>query len=125
MAFPEDPIEELVLGETPTLLETEKGNELIRVLNRLRNISIDQANGKVTWTDDGVVLSWKEYSLPAGKLTTQLLDATDVSKKWVITYEDGKLQTVTYEDSEWEELAVEICVDGSAVTRTFLVKTIP
>tara|TARA_R110002020_G_scaffold191415_1_gene391241 strand:- start:238 stop:618 length:381 start_codon:yes stop_codon:yes gene_type:complete len=125
MDFPEEPIEELVKGETPTLLEAEKGNELIRILNKLGNLSIDHKDGRVVWTDDGVVLSWKEYQLPAGTVVVKLIDGFDIQKQWEITYVDGDLFTIEHVDSDWEELDVEICVDGSAVERTFLVKRLP
>jgi hypothetical protein len=69
-----------------------------------------------------VWLSWKKYTLPTGTIVLKMLDADDITKQWELTITDGEMYFINYVDSGWEEKDIEICEDGSAVTRTFLVK---
>lgn len=53
-------IERLVTGETPTLLETDKGNELIDRLNAMGTISIEQGTkDEVIYGEDSVKIRYK------------------------------------------------------------------
>ena len=54
------PIARVVKGETPTLLETEKANELIDRLNALGAIEIRQGTkNEVIYAGDRVVMTYK------------------------------------------------------------------
>ena len=55
-----DAIERLVVGETPTLLEADKGNELIDRLNALANIEIEPGEtDEILWGEDSVKIIYK------------------------------------------------------------------
>lgn len=54
------PIERLVVGETPTLLEADKGNELIDRINALGSLSIEAGTkDEVIYADDGIRIRYK------------------------------------------------------------------
>ena len=60
-------IKEVRVGETPTLLEAEKANELIKRINSLLNITIVTTNsetGQVIYGEDGVVIEVPFYQPP-------------------------------------------------------------
>ena len=60
MPWPDDDIPELVKGERPTLLEAEKGNEVINALNALRNLTITAGQvDEVKYADDEVAIVYK------------------------------------------------------------------
>tara|TARA_R110002020_G_scaffold398352_2_gene608405 strand:+ start:1992 stop:2360 length:369 start_codon:yes stop_codon:yes gene_type:complete len=121
--WPDDDIEDLILGERPTLLEADKGNELIKALNALRNITITPGQvDEVKYADDEVAIVYKGGG-GTGK-TIKVIDAEDVTKQYEIVWnENGFLESITVSTSEWEEKEITICEDGSAVAVTFLVKS--
>ena len=54
------PIERLVIGEAPTLLQATKGNELIDAINALGNITIKAGTkDEVIYGDDGLIVTYK------------------------------------------------------------------
>tara|TARA_Y100000593_G_scaffold21594_1_gene43287 strand:- start:315 stop:578 length:264 start_codon:yes stop_codon:yes gene_type:complete len=78
------PIKRVVKGETPTLLETEKANELIDRLNALGAIEIRQGTkNEVIYAGDRVVMT---YKFPP--------DGWEV--KEVTLCEDGEEKTYTF-----------------------------
>jgi hypothetical protein len=126
MAWNDDLIPEAVVGERPTLIEADYANKLIRAINILGNIQIDQTipGGKVVYGDDGITLTWEDlrdkYNFNG---SIELIDATNVAKKWVVTVEESMIPTVSYVDSDFEVLSLDICVSGSTQTRNFIVGT--
>ena len=118
-----DDIEDLVVGERPTYLEAEYGNQTVKALHILGNISIEKGSAdSVNYSDDGVqIIYGGDLSGYTG--TIKMFDAEDITKRWVIGFEEGTIITVTSEASGWEEKIVELCEDGSAVEYTFLIKT--
>ena len=59
-------IQELVKGQTPSLVDTDKGNELIRVINSLQKIEV-QRNGEkdfIQYSENNVLLNLQE--MPEG-----------------------------------------------------------
>ena len=123
MSWPDEPIARLVKGARPTLLEEEKGNELIDALNVLRNFEITPGNqNQVLLSEDGIKIEFTStLSDFNGKI--EVLDATDITKKWIITFEDGILRSIEQQASAFEEKVVQICEDGSTVDVTFVVKS--
>ena len=123
MSWPDDPIDELVQGERPTLLEAEKGNELIDALNILRNIEVTPGEkNQVFYSEDGVKIEFTS-SLFEFNGSIEVLDATDITKKWILTFEFGLLRSIEQESSAFAEKVVQICEGGSAVDVTFVVKS--
>ena len=123
MTWIEGPIEELVPGYRPTLIEAEKGNELIRALNILRNIEIGPGEkNEVHYADDGIKIEFTS-TLSDFNGSIEVLDASDITKKWIITFEDGSLRSIEQQASAYEEKVVQICESGSAVDVTFVVKS--
>jgi len=60
MSWPDDDITELVKGARPTLIEAEKGNEVIKPLNVLRNITIEKGtDDEILYSEDGVKIVYK------------------------------------------------------------------
>jgi len=125
MSFPVEPIQELSVGSRPTFLEADFANKIIRAINILGNIQIDQTipGGKVIYDDEKVTLKWKDISDQSYTGTIKILDANDLSKQWVIEIDHGSIPKVTYEDSLYEFKTVEICESGSAVSYEFLIKS--
>lgn len=124
MPWPDDDIGELVVGERPTLLEADKGNEVVKALNALRNISITSGSvDMVDYADDEVAIVYKGASGGIAG-TIRVIDAEDVTKQYDITFNTtGVLESVVESTSEWEEKEIVICESGSEVTVTFLVKS--
>tara|TARA_Y100001963_G_scaffold33683_1_gene46755 strand:- start:413 stop:784 length:372 start_codon:yes stop_codon:yes gene_type:complete len=123
MSWPDEPISRLVKGARPTLLEEEKGNELIDALNVLRNFEITPGNqNQVLLSEDGIKIEFTS-TLSDFNGQVEVLDATDITKKWIITFEDGVLRSIEQQASAFEEKVVQICEDGSAVDVTFVVKS--
>lgn len=124
MSWPDDDIEELVKGERPTLLEAEKGNEVIDSLNVLRNMTIESGHrNDVQYSEDGVKIIY-DPSVPYGMdEDVYVLKADDPSIKLKLVFEDGTLLGVFEETSEWVEKEITICEDGTSVDYTFLVKS--
>ena len=118
-----DDIEDLVVGERPTYLEAEYGNQTVKALHILGNISIEKGNtDSVNYSDDGVqIIYGGDLSGYTG--TIKMFDAEDITKRWVVSLEEGDIISITQEASGWEEKTIEICEDGSAVSYTFLVKS--
>ena len=53
-------IQRLVVGETPTLIEAEKGNELIDRINAMGAISIEQGTkDEVIYSGDSIKIRYK------------------------------------------------------------------
>ena len=117
-------ISKLVKGEVPTLIEAAKGNELIDALNKLGNITIDAGDQDVvTYNADGIAITYNKFGVGQYSGTIKVLDAADLTKRYVVTVEENLVVSVTVESSGWEEKDIEICEGGSAVTYTFLVKS--
>ena len=90
-------IKRLVKGDTPSLLETEKGNELIDALNALQNIQIRYGESfKASYGSNGVTLTIPK---PEEEEEESEIDLTDV-----------------------EELTLGVCIDGEVTERIFLVR---
>tara|TARA_R110002020_G_scaffold181692_2_gene376866 strand:+ start:1095 stop:1469 length:375 start_codon:yes stop_codon:yes gene_type:complete len=123
VSWPDDDIEELVKGERPTLLEAEKGNEVIEALNVLGNMTIESGHmNDVQYSADGVKIIY-DPSVPYGMdEDVYVLKADDPSIKLKLVFSDGTLLGVFEEASEWVEKEITICEDGSPATYTFLVK---
>ena len=116
-------IDGLVQGSRPTLIEAEKGNEVIDALNILRNISISPGDqNKVLYSEDGVKIEFAA-TMSDFNGSIEVLDATDISKKWILTFEFGMIRSVVSQASAFEEKVVQICESGSAVDVTFVVKS--
>ena len=96
--WPDDDIEDLILGERPTLLEAEKGNELIKALNALRNITITPGQvDEVAYSDDEVAIV---YRAGGGGYTGVILFVTEdpdsgASIPHTFTFVDGLLKDYT------------------------------
>lgn len=117
-------IEQLVKGEVPTLIQAEKGNELIDALNKLGNITINAGDQDlVEYNANGIALTYNRFGLGEFSGTIRVLDMIDITKRWVIAIEQNLVVSATQESSGWVEKDIEICEDGSAVTYTFLVKS--
>tara|TARA_R110002020_G_scaffold31335_3_gene97840 strand:+ start:172 stop:546 length:375 start_codon:yes stop_codon:yes gene_type:complete len=116
-------IDKLVKGSHPTLIEAEKGNEVIDALNILRNISISPGDkNQVLYSDDGVKIEFAA-TMSDFNGSIEVLDATDISKKWILTFEFGMIRSIVSQASAFEEKVVQICESGSAVDVTFVVKS--
>ena len=116
-------IDQLVQGSRPTLIEADKGNEVIDALNVLRNISISPGDqNQVLYSEDGVKIEFASTKSDFNG-SIEVLDATDISKKWVLTFEFGMIRSIVQQTSAFEEKTIEICEDGSAVSVTFVVKS--
>ena len=102
MSWPDDDIEELVKGERPTLLEAEKGNEVIEALNVLGNMTIESGHmNDVQYSADGVKIIY-DPSVPYGMdEDVYVLKADDPSIKLKLVFSDGTLLGVFEEASEW------------------------
>ena len=123
MSWPDDPIPELIQGDRPTLLEAEKGNELINALNVLRNVTIGSGEqNQVLYSADGIKIEFAS-TLSDFNGSIECLDAADITKKWVLTFEFGTLRSIEQQASAYEEKIVQICESGSAVNVTFVVKS--
>lgn len=124
MPWPDDIISGLVKDERPTLLEAEKGNELIDALNALANITIQKGrDDEVTYAEDGVTITYGPGFDFIFSGSVKVIDANDLTQLYVITFDKGSLVSVTTESSGWEEKSIVICEDGSEATYTFLVKS--
>ena len=89
MPWPDDDIEDLVKGERPTLLEAEKGNELIKALNALRNITIASGYAdEVVYADDEVAIVYKGRE-GVTKLGLEIMDIED--DIYTMDFKDGLL----------------------------------
>lgn len=124
MPWPDDDIPELVKGERPTLLEAELGNEIIRSLNALRNITVNSgAVNNVLYYDDEVKIITKGgWGGESGMV--RVLDAEDPTAQYRIRWNSlGLLEEIISEPSEWIEKEIVICEDGEEATYTFLVKS--
>ena len=122
--WPDGEIEQLVKGERPTLLEAVKGNEVIDALNVLGNITIEKGNDdEVQYSADGVRIIYETATSGDFSGTFVLLNADDVTQRITVTVEDSLIVGIAVDTSRWEEKAITICEDGSAVEYTFLVKT--
>tara|TARA_R110000824_G_scaffold119349_1_gene273425 strand:- start:152 stop:529 length:378 start_codon:yes stop_codon:yes gene_type:complete len=124
MSWPDDDIDELVVGERPTLIEAEKGNEVIKALNILRNIRVVAMDEDgVDYDDVGVWIKYRAPLLTGLNEEVCVLDASDPTKKFRLRWYEGILVGFDEEVSEWVEKTITICEDGSSVDYTFLVKT--
>lgn len=117
-------IQKLTVGERPTFLEADFGNEVIDALNKLGNVSIVAGDrDAVEYNAAGVVITYAKFQGGAFSGTFKVFDAEDVTKRHVVTVEENQVVRVTSEASGWEEKVVTICEDGSSVDVTFLVKS--
>ena len=121
MSWPDDSIEKLVLGERPTLLEAEKGNELIKALNVLAGISIEKGKeDAVLYSSDGVKIT---YGLGVSFTFTgdvTVLNPLNLREQFVLTFTKGTITAIVTEASEFDYKEITICEDGSPETYTFI-----
>ena len=126
MSFPDDPIETLRKGYRPTLIEADKGNELINALNALRIMDIEPGEeDKVDLSVDGVRITYKGVDSEIEEREVILFDASDPSKGFKFLIKNGVLKTLEVVDSGIREKVITICEDGSSVDVTFLVREFP
>ena len=86
-------IDLLVQGTTPSLVNTEKGNEVIQKLNSLLNIRLEEGNeNEISYSENNVVITLKETEGSQGEL------------------------------NGYSEMPVFLCVNGTAQLKTILVK---
>ena len=124
MSYPDDSIERLVKGYRPTLLETDKGNEVIDALNSLRVMTIESGDDdKVELSTDGVKIIYKGTDSDVTDQTIKLIDANDITKVFEINIENGIIKSIKIVDSEYKEKTITICEDGSSVDYTFVVRS--
>lgn len=117
-------IQKLVKGEVPTLIQADKGNELIDALNKLGNITIDAGDQDlVTYNANGIAITYNKFGVGEYSGTIKVLDAADLTQRYVVTIEENLVVSATVESSGWVEKDIEICEGGSAVTYTFIVKS--
>ena len=88
-------IERLVQGETPSLLDAEKGNEVIDAINPLQKIEIQRKGTSdfVSYSDNNVLINLQEMPEEGGG------DLTGFS-----------------------EHQIYVCINGNASLRTILIK---
>ena len=82
-------IKEVIVGQTPTLLEAEKANELIKRINSLLNIRIETTQsetGEVIYGEDEITIVVPFYQPPPMQTQELTYCATD---------QDGNQQQVT------------------------------
>lgn len=126
MSFPDDPIESLRKGYRPTLLEADKGNELIDALNVLRLMDIEPGEeDKVELSLDGVKITYKGVDSEIEEREVILFDASDPSKGYKFLIKNGVLKTIAIVDSGIREKPIAICENGQSVDVTFLVREFP
>jgi len=117
-------ISKLVKGEAPTLIQAEKGNELIDALNKLGNMTIEAGDQDlVEYNSNGIAITYNKFGVGEYSGTIKVLDITDISQRYVVTIEENLVVSVTVESSGWVEKTIEICEGGTAVEYTFLVKS--
>ena len=93
-------IEELVQGERPTLLEADKGNEVIRAVNALQNIQLEEGEELgVEYGDDEVILTIPE------QVTQEATGEVNL---------DG-----------WDEVTMYVAINGIPRKKVFLMKDSP
>ena len=126
MSFPDDPIDRLIKGYRPTLLETDKGNEVIDGLNLFRLQTIEAGDeDKVEVSKDGVAITYKGTDSEIVDREVILFDASDPSKAYKLQIKNGILKTLEVVDSGIREKTITICEDGSSVVVNFLVREFP
>ena len=117
-------IAKLVKGTVPTLIQAEKGNELIDALNKLGNITIDAGDQDlVAYNANGIAITYNKFGVGQYSGTIKVLDADDPTERYVVTIEENLVVSITAESSGWVEKTIEICEGGNAVEYTFLVKS--
>ncbi len=117
-------IAKLVKGTVPTLIQAEKGNELIDALNKLGNITIDAGDQDlVAYNANGIAITYNKFGVGQYSGTIKVLDADDPTERYVVTIEENLVVSITAESSGWVEKTIEICEGGTAVEYTFLVKS--
>ena len=85
-------INELVKGQTPTLIEADKGNELIRAINALLNLTVRRgAKDQLIVSSHNAILELKADNSSGGEISGN-------------------------------EYNLLVCENGSAVQKTFYVK---
>ena len=115
MAWPEDPLDLLVKGARPTLLEAEKGNEILNALNVLGAITIEKgAKDEVLYSDAGIKITYGIGFAFSGSVT--VLNPLDITQQFVITFQKGEVKKVEQEASDYETKEVTICEDGAEAT---------
>ncbi len=73
-------LKEVVAGETPTLLEADKANELIRAINAFRALTVSpQGLGKITLGEKNVVLDLTPLKTLFDQLSTVVSSFTTVA----------------------------------------------
>lgn len=126
MSFPDDPIDRLIKGYRPTLLETAKGNEVIDGLNLFRLQTIEAGDeDKVEVSKDGVAITYKGTDSEIVDREVILFDASDPSKGYKLQIKNGILKTLDIVDSGIREKPITICENGSSVEVKFLVREFP
>ena len=95
-------IENVIAGQTPSLLSAQKANELINALNALQNISIVYGeNFSASYGSNGVVLTIPEPPEP-----TEITEVQESTGGGTIT---------------GEEYTMYVCENGTPVQKTFYI----
>lgn len=92
-------IQKLIQGERPTLLEAEKGNELISAINALQNIQIEVG---------------EEYSVEYGEDEVIITVPEQIATEQSASSLDG-----------WDEVTMYVAVNGIPRKKVFLMKESP
>ena len=77
----------------------------------------------VTYNANGISITYNKFGVGEYSGTIKVLDAADLTQRYVVAIEENLVVSVTVESSGWVEKDIEICEGGSAVTYTFLVKS--
>ena len=121
MSLP-DKIKKLVKGETPTLLETSKGNELIDAINALANVDIQKGDeDRVDVHADRVEIFYKSKDSAVTQKKIRLIDANNLENAFDITIEDGVVTEINEVDSGIKTRSIQICSNGQVESVSFLV----
>lgn len=124
MSWPTSDIPEVYKGERPTLLEADLANEVIGALNQLARITIEGSDSdKVEYDGYGVNIYYQKPSQDfdfTGDVV--LLDSTDITQQYRITFESGQITAVVQEASPYQLRTIDICSGGSTESVDFVVK---
>lgn len=122
MSFP-DPIYKLVKGSTPTLLDTSKGNEVIDSINAIANMTIQKGDkDHIEKTSTGIDIFYKGGVTDGTTTTIFVIDGSDISKGWNLTFDEGVLIEAERVDTIYKTRRIAICSNGSTEFVDFVIK---
>jgi len=91
--MPGNEIPLVVKGQRPTLLETDKANELIKAINALQNISIVHGDrDQVIFTGDQVAISYGRVGGETTGLTVEV-EIQTIHGTYTLGFENGLLMS--------------------------------